>query len=132
MNSRKIQEAQTFVFVELDNELLAGGMGRGGLLAGQIGGGAVGRLGIFVESHGGGVEYDVVVVLVVVVEAILVGVESAGHGLGFCLLHRRSVCGGGGGEGGGGGAGGGGVGVGAAAGQAFGGVRHESEINRAL
>jgi hypothetical protein len=84
-------------FKELDNELL-GGLGRLGLLPGQIGGdGASGgrgviRLEIVFQGHGGGIENDDVVavggVVLVVVEAVF-GVESEGLGLG--LFHSREV-----------------------------------------
>jgi len=44
-------------FVELDEELLSG-LGRGGFLAGEIGGAGIGE--IFVERHGGRVQNGVV------------------------------------------------------------------------
>lgn len=87
-------------FQELDDELL--GWLRGlGLFAGQIGGDGTGRgvvgLEIFVEGHGRGVEYDVVIgvlrrvsvrmVVMVVVEAILAGIEGTGDGLRLGLFH---------------------------------------------
>lgn len=60
--------------MELDEELL-GGLGRGGFLAGEIGGAGIGE--IVVERHGGRVQNGVVVV----------GGGAEEEGLG--LFHRR-------------------------------------------
>ena len=87
-------------FEELDDKLLSG-LRRLGFLSGQIGGdgarrswrrgrgGGVVGLEIVVHGHGRGVENDIAVVVVAVVEVLVVetvfGVESCG--LGFGLFH---------------------------------------------